>query len=156
LEGIVGIDRFEVTIEGVANHAGTTPMPDRHDALIAASRLVLAVNEVVRAEPGRQVGTVGQLTVSPNAPNVVPGLVKMTIELRDLSDAKVTRLAKRIEFSHRLAGDGIKRPIAACKRCIEQQTRELLVKPDRGANQQARTDKIEKRQGNQPEQQDQG
>jgi N-carbamoyl-L-amino-acid hydrolase len=72
-------------------------MPDRHDALVAASRLVLAVNDVVRAEPGRHVGTVGQLTVSPNAPNVVPGLVKLTIELRDLSAAKVARLERAIE-----------------------------------------------------------
>jgi N-carbamoyl-L-amino-acid hydrolase len=96
VEGIVGIDRFEATVRGVANHAGTTPMPDRHDALVAASRLVLAVNDVVRAEPGRHVGTVGQLTVTPNAPNVVPGLVKLTIELRDLSAMKVTRLAQAI------------------------------------------------------------
>ena len=97
VEGIVGIDRFEATVRGVANHAGTTPMPDRHDALVAASRLVLAANEVVRAEPGRQVGTVGQLTVTPNAPNVVPGMVKLTIELRDLSVAKVVRLERAIE-----------------------------------------------------------
>lgn len=97
VEGIVGIDRFQATVRGVANHAGTTPMPDRHDALVAASRLVLAVNDVVRAEPGRHVGTVGQLTVSPNAPNVVPGLVKLTIELRDLSAAKVARLERAIE-----------------------------------------------------------
>ncbi len=97
VEGIVGIDRYEATVRGVANHAGTTPMPDRHDALIAAARLVLAVNEVVRAEPGRQVGTVGQMSISPNAPNVVPGLVKLTIELRDLSPEKVTRLARAID-----------------------------------------------------------
>ncbi len=97
VEGIVGIDRFEATVRGVANHAGTTPMPDRHDALVAASRLVLAVNEIVRAEPGRQVGTVGQLSVTPNAPNVVPGVVRLTIELRDLSTAKVEKLATAIE-----------------------------------------------------------
>ncbi len=97
VEGIVGIDRFEATVRGVANHAGTTPMPERHDALVAAARLVLAVNEVVRAEPGRHVGTVGQLSVSPNAPNVVPGLVKLTIELRDLSSAKIARLEQAIE-----------------------------------------------------------
>jgi N-carbamoyl-L-amino-acid hydrolase len=97
VEGIVGIDRFEATVRGVANHAGTTPMPDRHDALLAASRLVLAVNEIVRAEPGRQVGTVGQLALTPNAPNVVPGLVTLTIELRDLSSEKVARLEKAIE-----------------------------------------------------------
>jgi N-carbamoyl-L-amino-acid hydrolase len=96
VEGIVAIDRYEVEIRGFANHAGTTPMPDRHDALLAASHLTIAVNEVVRHEPGRQVGTVGQLSVTPNAPNVVPGLVRMTIELRDLSAEKIAGLAEEI------------------------------------------------------------
>jgi N-carbamoyl-L-amino-acid hydrolase len=71
VEGIVTIDRYEVTIDGFANHAGTTPMSERHDALLAASHLTVAVNEIVRAQPGRQVGTVGKLDVTPNAPNVV-------------------------------------------------------------------------------------
>ena len=96
VEGIVAIDRYDVEIHGFANHAGTTPMPDRHDALLAASHLTIAVNEVVRREPGRQVGTVGQLSVTPNAPNVVPGLVRMTIELRDLSAGKIAGLADQI------------------------------------------------------------
>jgi N-carbamoyl-L-amino-acid hydrolase len=97
VEGIVGIDRYEATVRGVANHAGTTPMPDRHDALLAAAQLALAVNQVVTAEPGRQVGTVGRLVVSPNAPNVVPGLVTMTIELRDLSNEKLQRLKQQVD-----------------------------------------------------------
>jgi beta-ureidopropionase / N-carbamoyl-L-amino-acid hydrolase len=96
VEGIVAIDRYEATIRGFANHAGTTPMPDRQDALIAASQLVLAVREVVTRERGRQVGTVGQLAVAPNAPNVIPGEVKHTIELRDLSAEKIARLAAEI------------------------------------------------------------
>ena len=92
VEGIVTIDDYDVTVSGFANHAGTTPMPDRRDALVAASRLVLAVREIATAEPGAQVGTVGQLSVSPGAPNVVPGRVQMTVEFRDLSGEKVTRL----------------------------------------------------------------
>ena len=96
VEGIVAIDRYEAVIRGVANHAGTTPMPDRRDALVAASQLVLAVREIVTREPGRQVGTVGQLAVSPNAPNVVPALVRHTIELRDLSQPRIARLAEDI------------------------------------------------------------
>jgi N-carbamoyl-L-amino-acid hydrolase len=63
---------------------------------VAASRLVLAVRETVMAEPGRQVGTVGQLAVIPNVPNVVPGSVACTIELRDLDPAKLDRLATEI------------------------------------------------------------
>src|SRR5262249_1738101 len=96
VEGIVAIDRYEAVIRGFANHAGTTPMPDRQDALLAASQLVLAVRQLVIAEPGRQVGTVGQLSVSPNAPNVIPGLVRHTIELRDPSADKIARLAVAI------------------------------------------------------------
>ena len=97
VEGIVAIDRYEAVIRGTANHAGTTPMPDRHDALIAAARLTLLVHDVVTGESGRQVGTVGQLTVTPNAPNVVPGLVRHTIELRDLSGEKIKALFARIQ-----------------------------------------------------------
>src|SRR6185436_20708174 len=82
--GIVGIHEYEVTFTGFANHAGTTPMDRRHDALLAASELVLAVDRIVRSVPGRQVGTVGRLSVRPGAPNVIPGEVKMTVELRDL------------------------------------------------------------------------
>ena len=96
VEGIVSIDRYDVEIRGFANHAGTTPMPQRRDALVAASHLTIAVNDIVRKEPGAQVGTVGQIAVTPNAPNVVPGLVKLTIELRDLSSPKITGLAKQI------------------------------------------------------------
>lgn len=96
VEGIVAIDRHEVTVTGFANHAGTTPMADRQDALVAASHLTIAVRQIVNAEPGRQVGTVGRLEVIPNAPNVIPGAVRLTIELRDLSPDKLTRLAERI------------------------------------------------------------
>jgi beta-ureidopropionase / N-carbamoyl-L-amino-acid hydrolase len=96
VEGIVAIDRHEVTITGFANHAGTTPMPDRQDALLAASYLTIAVRQIISSEPGRQVGTVGRLDVTPNAPNVIPGLVRLTIELRDLSAEKLTRLAERV------------------------------------------------------------
>ena len=96
VEGIVAIDRYDVTIRGFANHAGTTPMPERKDALVAAAHLAIAVREIVMREPGRQVGTVGQLAVTPNAPNVIPGLVKHTVELRDLSADKIARLAEEI------------------------------------------------------------
>jgi beta-ureidopropionase / N-carbamoyl-L-amino-acid hydrolase len=97
VEGIVSIDRYEAEIRGFANHAGTTPMPDRRDALLASSYLTIAVNEIVRREPGRQVGTVGQIAVTPNAPNVVPGRVVQTIELRDLDAARIHRLALEIQ-----------------------------------------------------------
>jgi beta-ureidopropionase / N-carbamoyl-L-amino-acid hydrolase len=97
VEGIVAIDRYEVEFRGFANHAGTTPMADRHDALLAASELTVAVNEIVRGEPGRQVGTVGHIEVIPNAPNVIPGIAKITVELRDLSAEKIARMGAEVE-----------------------------------------------------------
>src|SRR5208282_3680518 len=97
VEGIVSIDEYDVEIRGFANHAGTTPMGERHNALLAAAKLVEAVQQVVTREPGRQVGTVGKLEVFPNARNVVPGLVKHTIELRDLSAEKIARLGEEIQ-----------------------------------------------------------
>lgn len=96
VDGIVSIDDYDVAVKGAANHAGTTPMGERRDAMIAAAQLTLAVREIVMAETGAQVGTVGHLEVSPNAVNVIPGQVLMSIELRDLSTAKLERLGEKI------------------------------------------------------------
>ena len=97
VEGIVGLRQWEVTVTGVANHAGTTPMPDRHDAMLAAARFTEMVHATVTAEPGRQVGTVGRMQAYPGAPNVIPGRVVCTLELRDLDDAHIATLFERIE-----------------------------------------------------------
>lgn len=97
VEGIVGVVRYQATVTGESNHAGTTPMPDRRDALVAAARLVLAVKEETQREPGRQVGTVGKLAVHPNVPNIIPGQVDLVIELRDLSLERVADIFKRIQ-----------------------------------------------------------
>jgi len=96
VEGIVGINWWDVTIEGFANHAGTTPMDMRQDAMLAAAHLVIAVNRVVTSVPGRQVGTVGRLDIEPGAPNVIPGRVVMSLELRDLSAEKIQSLYEKI------------------------------------------------------------
>ena len=96
VQGIVAIERYEARITGFANHAGTTPMADRQDAVIALSQLALAVREIVTRRPGRQVGTVGRIEISPNAPNVVPGEARAVIELRDLSPATLHTLAEEI------------------------------------------------------------
>jgi N-carbamoyl-L-amino-acid hydrolase len=92
VEGIVGIVHWEVTVEGFANHAGTTPMNMRHDALLAASKLIVAVNEVINSVPGRQVGTVGKIAVQPGAYNVIPGKVVLGLEIRDLDAQKIETL----------------------------------------------------------------
>ena len=97
VEGIVGIRYWEVAFEGVASHSGTTPMPDRHDALLAGARFVEAVHGTVTSVPGRHVGTVGRLTASPGAPNVIAGRVSLTLELRDLRPEVIDALFVRIE-----------------------------------------------------------
>ena len=96
VEGIVGIKQWDVTVTGFANHAGTTPMDQRHDALLAAARFVEMVNRVVTSIPGRQVGTVGRIAALPGAPNVIPGTVNCSLELRDLSDAKIDSMYAQI------------------------------------------------------------
>jgi N-carbamoyl-L-amino-acid hydrolase len=96
VEGIVALREWDVTIDGFANHAGTTPMNERRDAMLSAARFTELVNRVVTAELGRQVGTVGRIEAFPGAPNVVPGKVTCTLELRDLDDRKVQRLYETI------------------------------------------------------------
>lgn len=97
VQGIVGIYQWTCTAIGFANHAGTTPMDRRQDALAAAARAALAVREEVRAEAGRQVGTVGYVRVEPGVRNVIPGRVEFPVELRDLDAAKVQGLWARVE-----------------------------------------------------------
>lgn len=96
VEGIVGIGWWDVTIEGFSNHAGTTAMNERRDAMLAFARFADMVNRVVTSEPGRQVGTVGRVQAFPGAPNVIPGRVVCSLELRDLDNAKIARLYDKV------------------------------------------------------------
>ncbi len=97
VEGIVGINWWDVEITGFANHAGTTPMDMRQDALLAASKFIIAVNEVTRSYEGKQVGTVGRIEAQPGAPNVIPGKVITSLEIRDLSSEKISKLFEDIK-----------------------------------------------------------
>ena len=96
VEGIVGIRWWDVTIEGLANHAGTTPMNRRWDAMVTAAEYILAVNKVATSMPGGQVATVGRLRAEPGAPNVIPGEVVLSLEIRDLSAEKIQRVFDEI------------------------------------------------------------
>ena len=95
VEGIVGILDSEVTVEGFANHAGTTPMDQRHDALLSAARFVDKFNSIVTSFPGRQVGTVGWIKAEPGAYNVIPGKVTLGLEIRDLDVSKIKAIFDR-------------------------------------------------------------
>jgi beta-ureidopropionase / N-carbamoyl-L-amino-acid hydrolase len=98
VEGIVGIRWWDVTIEGIANHAGTTPMNRRQDAMISAAQLTLAVNRVATSMEGRQVATVGRIHAEPGAPNVIPGRVVMSLEIRDLDANKMQQVFDAIKI----------------------------------------------------------
>ncbi|MEO6446349.1 MAG: Zn-dependent hydrolase [Gemmatimonadaceae bacterium] len=96
VEGIVGIGWWDVTIAGFQNHAGTTAMNNRHDAMLSAARFTEMVNRVVTSVPGRQVGTVGRMQAFPGAPNVIPGKVLCSLEIRDLDAGKMHSLFEKI------------------------------------------------------------
>ena len=83
VEGIVAISWSRLTIHGVQDHAGPTPMRIRHDALVAAANVVAGVRGTARTLGGDVVATVGNLTVSPNIVNAIPGRVTLSIDIRD-------------------------------------------------------------------------
>jgi len=106
VEGIVGINLWDVTVLGFANHAGTTPMNQRKDALLAAARLVDSANHITKAIPGRQVATVGKIQAEPGAPNVIPGKVVMSLEIRDMKKSKIDLVFEKVkESAEKIAAD---------------------------------------------------
>jgi N-carbamoyl-L-amino-acid hydrolase len=91
VEGIVAIAWSRLTIHGVQDHAGPTPMRIRHDALVAAAEVVAGVRGIARQLGGDLVTTVGNLTVTPNIVNAIPGRVTLSIDMRDPKDAALDR-----------------------------------------------------------------
>jgi N-carbamoyl-L-amino-acid hydrolase len=115
--GIVGIRRYAVTFEGEANHAGTTPMDRRRDALVAAAPFVLQVRDAA-VEHGI-VGTVGSLTVHPGASNVIPGKVEMTAEIRGLDDGVLDAVEAELSRVADLKPVSRKEPVACSRPLLE-------------------------------------
>ncbi len=157
--GIVGIRHWDVTIDGFGNHAGTTPMKGRRDALLVAARCIDAVNRIVTSVPGRQVGTVGKIRVEPGAYNVIPGRAVFGLELRELDDTKTLGFYRRIRaecerlaraggctisFAETLASfpaltdPGIRRSIATAARGLGLPTMELPSGAGHDAQEMAR------------------
>jgi beta-ureidopropionase / N-carbamoyl-L-amino-acid hydrolase len=97
VEGIVAIAWARLTIHGVQDHAGPTPMRIRHDALVAAAEVVAGVRGIARELGGELVTTVGNLTVEPNIVNAIPGRVALSIDMRDPSDATLDRARPRLD-----------------------------------------------------------
>jgi N-carbamoyl-L-amino-acid hydrolase len=98
---IVGIRRIEIVFEGQADHAGTTPLELRQDALLAAARTALEVREIAKRLDGRDgeyfVATVGILDVQPSASNVVPGRCRVVVDIRSTSQTLKDNFEEALE-----------------------------------------------------------
>jgi N-carbamoyl-L-amino-acid hydrolase len=128
VQGVVGMYRYKITLEGCANHAGTTPMDMRRDALIAAAQIVLMVQQLACNAPGDPVATVGMLTVSPNAANIVPGEVQLTVDMRDLSPDTLNQMAEDLYRQVEAIATATNTPTPATEniqRAIEQTAQDL-------------------------------
>ncbi len=98
---IAGISRTTITFRGQANHAGTTPMSMRRDALWGASALVLEVRRLALASAGQAVATVGRIEAEPGSTNVIPGVARVRVEVRSGEQSRVTGLREAIEGAAR-------------------------------------------------------
>ncbi|WP_309475249.1 Zn-dependent hydrolase [Bacillus sp. 03113] len=94
---ITGIYREEITVYGEANHAGTTIMEDRKDALPAAAEIILALESIGRNHPSIEVvGTIGKIEVFPNAANIIPEKVKMVLEIRGKLSSEIHEVVEEL------------------------------------------------------------
>jgi N-carbamoyl-L-amino-acid hydrolase len=91
VEGIVAISWSRLTVHGVQDHAGPTPMRSRHDALVAAAEVITGVRRLAKDLGPDTVTTVGNLTVQPNIVNAIPGRVVLSIDIRDPRDETLAR-----------------------------------------------------------------
>ncbi len=108
--GITGRSVYHVDIVGEANHAGTTPMSLRRDAMSSAAQLALAVRRIAGEMEVVRVGTVGSMEVHPNAGNVIPGRVQMGVEFRDermeslaAAEVELRRTAEEVAHAENVA-----------------------------------------------------
>jgi allantoate deiminase len=96
VEAIAGIRQLDITIKGVADHAGTTPMEERSDALQAAARIIIAVDEIAKNTGPHAVATVGRILCNPAQINVIPGLVRFSIDVRNPNRALLESAVSKI------------------------------------------------------------
>lgn len=97
VENLQGISWTEVIFSGQANHAGTTPMALRRDAGYCAGALAAFLHDLAREMGGSQVATVGVIELKPNIINVVPGRARVTVDLRNAEDARLSEAERRLE-----------------------------------------------------------
>ncbi|MCI8455391.1 MAG: Zn-dependent hydrolase [Lachnospiraceae bacterium] len=97
VSGIVSVIRYEVTANGISNHAGTTMMDNRNDALVGMSKLIVAAEQRARELSDTLVFTVGKISVSPGQENVIPGQAVATFEMRHMDKAVTDQLYADIQ-----------------------------------------------------------
>ncbi|NLB24461.1 MAG: M20 family metallo-hydrolase [Clostridiales bacterium] len=106
VENINGMKVHEITVTGLSNHAGASPMTGRKDALVFSSECVLKTKEIIERDgKGSEVATVGHLEVSPNMSNVIPGRVKFTLEVRGPEAERINSLSEMILSEYRLLAE---------------------------------------------------
>jgi allantoate deiminase len=137
VETIVGQSRLELTFTGQSNHAGTTPMPQRRDALAAAAQWIVEV-ERYAANYTQLVATVGQITALPGAINIIPGTVTVSLDVRHPRDesrhAAVAHLLTKAEMTAELRGVKVHAALKSEQRAVPMD-RELTIKLHEAATQ---------------------
>jgi allantoate deiminase len=135
VETIVGQSRLELTFEGEANHAGTTPMSLRRDALAAAAQWIVEV-ERYAANYTQLVATVGRITTHPGAINIIPGTVKTSLDIRHPKDesrhAAIAHLLTKAEAAGALRGVRVHAVVQSEQRAVPMD-RDLTVKLHKAA-----------------------
>ncbi|MFK9093922.1 Zn-dependent hydrolase [Bacillus salipaludis] len=108
VEAIVGLTQFEVTVEGQAGHAGTTPMDRRSDALVAAAKMIAQFPDIAIEEGEGTVVTTGQLNVFPNGANVIPKMTVFTVDIRSGKEEHIQNVIEKLnELIESYNTDGI-------------------------------------------------
>ena len=90
--GALGLRWYDAVVTGQDAHAGPTPMRLRHDAMVAAARMVTEINALAHRYQPNGRGTVGFMQVKPNSRNVIPGEVRFSVDLRHAEDAQLEKM----------------------------------------------------------------
>lgn len=97
ISGIAGLQWIKITLEGVQNHAGATPMHLRQDPMVAASKVIDKIGPIVRSINDTIVGTVGFIEADPNIPNAIPKTVSFVVDVRDIHEETIQSAVDQIK-----------------------------------------------------------
>lgn len=105
VEAVAGITHHKIIFEGIADHAGNTPMDMRHDAYLGSAQFALELEDIALSAGENSVGTVGKSIVSPNGTNVVPGRVELGVDIRDTDGERLNQMVRDAKDAARDAAD---------------------------------------------------